>query len=284
MTTDWTLEHGKFGPRLLLRGAWSMEALAASRSAGVRELELNYAKGWTGHDYSFLSQLPSLEALEITDWNATDVASIHALPSLRRLKVFTYCKTRIDFSAFPELEECSLEWRTKARSVFQHTGLKKLFVNKYRGKNLASFAGMKLESLSLASPQIEVLDGVSKLGRLAFLGLYAARRLGSLEGLQHLGRLTHLEVNDCPQVQDISPLSGLRELVELHLCNDGDIDTLRPLASDNALRVLLFYESTNIRDGDLRILKELRDLEHVVFMGRPHYSHKPEEFPRRKLP
>jgi len=46
---------------------------------------------------------------------------------------------------------------------------------------------------------------------------------------------------------------------------------------------LLFYESTNIRDGDFSILKGLPKLEHVVFMERPHYSHKPSDFPRRKI-
>lgn len=283
MAADWVIEDGVFGRRMVMTSGWSSGALSAAKRAGVRELELNYAKGWTDHDYAFLSQLSGLDALEITDWNATDVTPIHEVSGLRRLKVFTYCKTAIDFSRFPNLGDCSMEWRATAQSIFVHTGVKKLFINKYPGKDLTAFEGMNLDSLSLASPRIERLDGVASLNALTFLGLYVARRLSSLEGLEGIPGLAGLQVNDCPKVRDISVLADLRDLEELHLCNDGEIESLMPLAGLKALRVFLFYESTNIRDGDLSVLKGLPKLEHVVFMERPHYSHRPGDFPRRKI-
>jgi Leucine-rich repeat (LRR) protein len=283
MAADWVIEDGVFGRRMVMKSGWSSDALSAAQSLGVRELELNYAKGWADHDYTFLSQLSELETLEITDWNATDVTPIHAVPGLRRLKVFTYCKTAIDFSRFPSVEECSLEWRTNAGSLFEHTGLRKLFINKYPGKDLAAFERVNLESLSLASPKLDTLEGIDALKGLMFLGIYVARRLTSLEGLQRLRRLTRLEINDCPKVGDISPVTDLRGLEELQLCNDGEIETLRPLAGHETLRVFLFYESTNIRDGDLSVLKELPNLEHVAFVDRRHYSHKASDFPRRRM-
>src|SRR5690606_1222267 len=115
------------------------------------------------------------------------------------------------------------------------------------------------------SPKIETIEGIAALSELTFLGLYAARRLSASEGLQWIPGLARLEVNDCPKVRDISPLSNLLELEELQLCNDGDIETLKPLTAHKALRAFLFYESTNIRDGNLGVLKALPKLEHVVF-------------------
>lgn len=283
VASDWDIEDGVFGRRMVMRRAWSSAARSAAQGAGVRELELNYAKGWTDHDYTFLSELSELVALEITDWNATDVAPIHQLSGLRRLKVFTYCKTAIDFSRFPKLEDCRLEWRAKARSIFEHTGVKRLFINKCPGKDLVAFEKMNLESLSLASPKLETLTGIDALKKLTFLGIHVARRLSTLDGLQRIPGLIHLEVNDCPKVSDISPLTDLGNLEEVHLCNDGEIETLRPLAAHKALRFLLFYESTSVRDGDLSVLKELPSLEHVVFMDRRHYSHKASDFPRRRM-
>lgn len=282
MTETSAIEEGKYGRRLVARGTWSKNLLQKMRDAQIRELELNYAKGWKGEDYSFLEQLSDLAALEITDWNARDVASVNTLRTLRRLKIFTYCKTEIRFSQFPLLEECSLEWRPKARSLFEHTGVRKVFINKYPGKDLTAFEKMAgLRSLSLASPKIETLTGISALSKLTFLGLYVARRLTTLDGLEELIDLVQLEINDCPRIRNIAPLAPLQRLEELHLCNDGQLETLAPLAEHKDLRVLLFYESTNIEDGDLSVLQRLPRLEHVVFMNRRHYSHRRDDLPQR---
>lgn len=281
MAPNWRFEDGVYGLRMVMLGAWSKGAANVVESEGVRELELNYAKGWSEHDYSFLSQLSGLEALEIIDWNATDITPIHHLSDLKLLSVSTYCKTAIDFSRFPKLEDCSLEWRARARSVFEHTGIKKLFINKFSGKDLCSFEKMTLDSLSLASPKLESFNGVHAIQGLGFLGVYVARRLSSLSDLEGAPGLTHLEVNDCPKVHDLSALANLRNLEELHLCNNGEIDTFRPLAGHSRLRVVFFYESTNVVDGDLGVLKALPSLEDVAFMDRPHYSHRVSELPRR---
>lgn len=284
MQQGWTVEQGDHGPRMVLQGAWSPSAAGAVRDGGIKQIELNYAKGWTGDDYAFLRELPELEALEITDWNATDVSAVNDLTALRHLKVFTYCKTELRFDRFPRLEECSLEWRPRARSLFQHTGVKRLFVNHLPGRDLKDLSRMhSLERLSLASPKIEALAGVEGLTRLSFLGLYWARRLATLVGVGALAALTHLEVNDCRKIRDIGPIAELRELRQLHLCNDGEIESFAPLRGLRKLEVVLFYESTNVLDGDLGVLKTLPKLADVAFMDRPHYSHRRSELPERPV-
>lgn len=45
-----------------------------------------------------------------------------------------------------------------------------------------------------------------------------------------------------------------------------------PLAGLQELETFLFYESTDVADGDLTVLKRLPEPQHVVFMDRPHYS------------
>ncbi|MES1165654.1 MAG: hypothetical protein ABUR63_07855 [Verrucomicrobiota bacterium] len=282
MERSFTIDAGDGGPRLVAHGSWSPAVAEAMRANRVTELELNYAKGWSGTDYSFLADLPALEALEITDWNAKDVSALNALNELRKLKVFTYCKTEIRFPELPRLEDCSLEWRPKASSMFQHRGIKKLFVNKCPERDLRRFSTMtQLASLSLASPKLESLEGAATLQQLTFLGVYVASRLTSLRGIEPLSRLRDLEVNDCRKVGSIEPLAGLGSLRHLQLCNDGRIDTLAPLAGLQELETFLFYESTDVADGDLTVLKRLPKLQHVVFMDRPHYSDRQSNFPRR---
>jgi len=280
MNPSLTIGSGSWGPKATVTGEWSVAVEDCIRSQDIKELELNHAKGWRGADVRFLERLPGLNAFTIIDHSIKDVTAIHALGRLKYLDVNTYCKTPIDFGKFPLLEECALEWRPKSESLFADQGVKKAFVNKCPLKDLRAMSTMtSLESLSLASPKLETLEGIESLTTLTFLGIFVARRLTSLNGVQAVPNLVQLEVNDCPKVRDIAPLGALRRLRNLHLCNDGDIETIRPLRELKELEQFLFYESTNVLDGDLSPLKSLPKLRHVTFMDRKHYSHRRTEFP-----
>ncbi|HFE46807.1 MAG TPA: hypothetical protein ENJ18_15175 [Nannocystis exedens] len=258
-----------------MKGPWSAAALDAAKLAGIKELELNYAKGWKAEALEFLRQIERLEVLEIIDWTTNDVAAVNDVPSLRRLKVFTYCKTALDFSRWPRLEECALEWRPRAASLFEHRGIKKLFINKWnRGRDLTDFSGMtQLESLRLYSPtRLESLRGVESLSRLRWFELARATRLTSLAGIESLADLEHLELHTCRKIRDVSPVGALRRLREFYLRNCGEIESITPLRGLQELEQFLFDESTNVLDGDLSPLKDLPRLNSVAFMERPHYS------------
>lgn len=159
-TDDWVLEEGRYGPRMVLTAAWSEVAARAWESRGARELELNYAKGWRRGDLSFLTELPKLAALSIIEWNLEDASVVNELSSLRYLTLFTYCGTELRFDRLPELEECAIEWRPKARSLFGHQGIKKLFVDRLdAGGDLRPLAGMtSLRALTLKGPRLTTLE------------------------------------------------------------------------------------------------------------------------------
>jgi hypothetical protein len=59
--------------------------------------------------------------------------------------------------------------------------------------------------------------------------------------------------------------------------NCGDIETLKPLSRLTSLEWVTFSESTNIVDGDLSSLFQMR-LSRIAFQNRRHYSHKREAF------
>ena len=280
MPDEYVIENGHYGPRLIVKSSWSLRILKIAQQHDVRELELNYAKGWKGDDLSFLNQVRFLKSFEIIDWKIDDVSPIHTLTELQSLKVSTYCKTGINFDQFPHLEECVLEWRPKASSIFERTSLKRVFINKYPGKDMTKFRSLTaLERLSLASPKIETLNGIEALRRLNFFGVYEARKLQSISGVETLSDLTVLEVNGCRRIKDVAPVSGLIKLRELHLCNMGDIDSIKPLSGLINLEKFFFYESTNILDGDLSPLKQLNKLNTIAFQARRHYSHASSDFP-----
>jgi hypothetical protein len=67
-------------------------------------------------------------------------------------------------------------------------------------------------------------------------------------------------------------------LKKLFLNNCGDIQSLRPIQSLKDLEWVIFYESTNVLDGDLTPILHLKKLSRLSFQNRRHYSHKREEF------
>jgi len=272
------LENGQYGRKAVLTSKWSMEMLPYLLAQGIVELELNDGKGWRGDDISFLADLPQLQSFKIIDLKIPSIEPIHFLRELKVLEIITYCKTEIRFTAFPKLEVCALEWRPKAVSLFECASLKSLFINRYTGKDFIAFAKLvNLESLAVLNAPVESLHGISSLQGLLSLRLGNLKRLKSLAGIEKLSKLVELEVQTCRSIGSITEIGALAHLRKLHLNNDGDIESLKPLERLTELESVLFYESTNVIDGDLTPLLHQKKLTNVSFQNRKHYSHRREE-------
>ena len=245
----------------------------------VVELELNDGKGWSGKDVSFLSELPQLLSFKIIDLRIQSVAPVHVLRALLTLEVITYCQTEIMFSAFPRLHDCAIEWRPRAASLFNCSTLRHLFVNRYDGVDVDQFAKLNnLESLAILNAPIRDIRGLRGLTRLKCLRLANLRQLTSLAGVEALVNLEELEITACDAIGSIQEVAFLKRLRRLELNNDGDIASLKPLEVLSGLESVLFYESTNILDGDLQPLTFQKNLSRVSFRNRRHYSHRREDF------
>lgn len=276
---NYLLKQGEYGLRAALTSGWDAETARSLLKIPIAELELNRGKGWRGQDLSFVTLFPELLALEIIGQTAESVSPIHGLHNLRALTILTYCKTELRFSEFPHLIECALEWRPKAKSLFDRVSLKKLSLKGFRGSNTERFGRLtNLESLGIFGSGILSLEGLRSLTKLRFLRLGDMRKLPSLKGIEGLGLLEKLEINTCRKISSVEEMSGLLNLRELYLDNIGDIQSLKPIASLTRLQRLTFTESTNVVDGDLSPLFGLPNLEHVSFQNRSHYSHRREEF------
>ncbi len=276
------IEEGVYGPRLVLLSEWAPRYAEYMRHNDILELEVNYAKGFRGADLAFLSQIPFLVGLAVVAYHLRDLAPVHDLHQLKSLKIAARGDTsRIDFGQFPVLEDCTLEWRPKAESVFECTTLRRLWINKYRSKSADSFSSLtSLEELFIATSPVEDIRGLASLSRLRLLGLYNLQYLQSLEGLEHLTALEELRLKVCRKVGRLDELRFLSNLTRLTLGNCGKVATLQPLRGLPRLEWMWFYESTDIVDGDLLPLLTLPRLSYVSFPNRRHYSHRCEDFPQ----
>ena len=268
------LEQGIYGQQVVVTGPWSTVIADYMRREGIRELYLNQARGWTGSTLGFLETVPDLIAFSILDFSIEDVSPVHQLSALRSIEVSTYCDTTIDFGVFPDLERCVLYWRANSESVFSCPALRWLFLHRYSGSSSEVFArSASLEELFVANAELREIEHLATLARLKVLGLYNLKRLASLRGLGQLVQLEALEINGCKGIDSLDELSALVHLRRLHLNDDGAISSLRPIRSLSQLEEFLFYESTNIVDGDLTPLIGLPYLRNTSFQNRRHYSH-----------
>jgi len=262
-----------------MNGPWSPEAGDFIMENGIREIELNQSKGWCGDNVDFLRELPALEAFTIIDFSINNIAGVQAQTTLKYLDLNTYANTAVDFTLFNVLEDCSVEWNRRFHGFFELPNLRKAFINKLPDSDFGRLASLtSLSHLSLASPGIETLQGLQHLYGLVFLGVYEGRKLRSLSGIEALKAIETLEINGCKKISDIRPLLGMTSLRRLMLCNDGNIESFMPLANLENLEELRFYESTNVLDGNLGVLKMIRSLKHISFMEREHYTHRRSDF------
>lgn len=280
MASGFVIEEGKWGPKLVVIGKWSPSIQRYATAERIRELELNHGKGWERGELSFLADLPFLGSFSVTDLVINDISPIHHLTSLKSLTVYTYCKTEIDFTKFPRLEECVLEWRPRAKSLFQCKTLKRLFLNSYKGKDTDGFAGLpNLEWLEVGNGPVQSLKGLGTLKKLKHLQIFLMRKLESLEGLEGLSALEDLEVSGCRKIQSIEPLTSLSKLRRLQVGNCGDIETIRPVEKLKRLEFFWFYD-TNVLDGDLSPLLKLKHLTDINFKNSKRYEYTREEMRR----
>ncbi len=282
MSRLYKIEEGKFGPKLVVTKDWDDSLLSILAKYHCDELEINHAKGFCGYNLSFLAKLPNLKSLVLLAYHLSDISPIHYLHNLRAINISTIGeKCEVDFLQFPLMEDCGLEWRPKAKSVFECRTLKRLWLNKYDGSDTSAFSSLtNLEKLYIASAPVESLNGLAPLTRLDTLGLYHLKKLRSLHGIEHLQLLTELDIDTCKGITSVAEVAVLKNLKNFTIANCGDIESLHPVADLQKLESVYFYESTNIIDGDLWPLKRLSHLQDIRYMNRKHYTHKREEFPQ----
>ncbi len=244
----------------------------------IKALCLNYAGGWQGDNINFLSDLKELNYFEIIDRNISDISGVNELNNLEFLKIFTYCKTKIDFSNFPKLRKCIFEWRKGCESLFDCRTLEHLFLVNYDGKNFRELSRLKeLRRLHLIDSKIEDISEIRLLTKMNYLELTRLKKLTLIDPLAELTSLESLSVDTCKGITDIEPLGKLSKLRELFLDNLGEINSLKVLASCRELEFLHFHESTKVLDGELGFLQSLPRLYKIRFQNRRHYSHKWQE-------
>ena len=232
-------------------------------------------------DISFIENVPFLTGVRI-GLDGFDISPLAQCKNLEEISIpFSY-KGMIDFSDFTILKELSINWRNKGtETVFDCANLKDLYIFNYSGTSLLDFCKLqKLESLTLTDPKILSLAGIDQLKKLKKLEIIGARKLVNIDHIEECQMLNEIFIHGCKKIESLEPLMYLKNLKWLNLASLGKIATIKFLAPLKQLEEFYMEDSTNVVDGDLRVLQELREkgsLKKVNFINRKHYSHTREQ-------
>ena len=230
-------------------------------------------------DISFLDDLKDyLEGLSIDNYGYQyDV--INKLHNLKIISVEDNGKDVVDFSNFPDLEECrEFYFNKRLVNIESCKKLKSLRALKYKPKSgdfselpfIPSLKVLKLLYLTPAS-----LKGIERFSHLKALSLYRAHKLESLDDLLSLTDvLEEFELEGKTKIFDYQALGKLRVIKRLFLSNVGDIKDLSFLETMPSLNHFVFSRS-NVVDGDLSYCKKVNGW--VAFTDKKHYSMTMEE-------
>ena len=252
------IERGVFGDRLVLKGPYTPTVLKLMRSRNLREININYARGFVGDNIEFLRDMPFVEGVSVLSFAIRDISPLESLSNLRAAYIGTRNeKTAIDFNKLSNLERCFVYWRPMAETLFDRDSLQHLDIYGYPGHDVAGIERLvNLTKLSLAAGTLGTLDRIALLPNLQQLGLYSLRRLESIKGIESIKKLSTLEIESCKKLTSIDPVGMAANLKVLRIDECDTIESLVPISTARQLEVVTFVGGTKIcRRGYVLIIR-----------------------------
>ena len=249
------------------------ECLKYMYENNIKNIDIN-CLSYKEKDISFLDDLKDyLEGLKI-DAHGYQYDVINKLHLLKILAVEDNKQDVVDFSNFPNLEECaSFTFCKRLVNIESCKKLKSLTALKYKPKS-GDFSELpfipSLEVLELFYVTSSSFKGIERFSHLKAISLYRAHKLESLDDLLPLSDvLEQLVLEGKTKIFDYQALGKLREIRHLFLSNVGDIKNLSFLETMPRLNHFVFWGS-NVVDGDLSYCKKVKGW--VAFSNKKHYS------------
>jgi len=267
-----------FGKWLHIDSSRLDECLKYMHENNIRHIDIN-CLSYKEKDISFLEDLKDyLEGLKI-DAHGYRYDVINKLHLLKILAVEDNKQDVVDFSNFPDLEECrEFYFNKRLINIESCKKLKSLRALKYKPKS-GNFSELpfipSLEVLKLLYLTPTSFKGIERFAHLKNIMLYRAHKLESLDDLVSLADvLEEFELNGKTKIFDYQALGKLRVIKRVFLNNVGDIKDLSFLETMPSLNHFVFSRS-NVVDGDLSYCKKVNGW--VAFTDKKHYSMTMEE-------
>jgi hypothetical protein len=261
------------GRTLVVTGSWTPKAEAALGHSDVDGVWLNYARGFSEPDLSFVGEWP-IRRLLVLDRKITDLSPLARLGgTLEELSFQAAPGTPIDLATPPHLTSLAAAWDEVNDTFHEPEALEEVVLFDYDEVDLQPLAVQpSLEGITLkAAPRLESLYGIDHFA-LKKLLVALARELEDIDALALASQsLGEVEFETCLGIYDIDKLGELAQLRFLGISDCGRIPSIRPLANLTQLECLYAWGSTRVEDGDLSPLLRLPRLKEIRMRDRREY-------------
>ncbi len=224
-------------------------------------------------DFGFLRALPSVRAVAIFD-STVDVRTddLAGLTDLCEVSLGMGQRTAINIAKLPSLSALIGYWGDALRLTLEGARLDSVCILEYRCDSFSDIPTVHgLRSLMIPTARARRLEIPGWMCTLEELDLKGGKRL-AMWGEFDLPKLKYLNLDGCRALDSIQPAFSIGSLETLTFANVGKRDSLDGIDRLRRLERVIFYGSTDIRDGDLRPLLSLPRLKAVAFANRKHYN------------
>lgn len=260
---------------VMVCGPWEDSITEYINKKQIRALYLNQAFGWEDTDYRFLSDLGSIEELDIIALKTDDISAIGSMRNLKDLGINCAAGGIVDFSNLKQLQRCYLVWWPGAGSIFDVESLEDLYIDKVKLADYSVFSRLKnLRKLTIGHSPIDSVGWMPELKRLEDFRMHYCKKCTDFSVIGSCHQLKRLSISN-NNLTNLEFVNGLHALEFLDISDNGKIDSLKPLENLKSLKAIAFAGSkTTIVDGDLSVLERLPKLSMLMFGPRKHYTHK----------
>jgi hypothetical protein len=270
----YAIEQTVDGHTLIVTDKWTSAASAAVERPDVDAVWLNYARGYSEPDLSFVEAWP-IKRLLVLDRSVTDLTPLARLgQTLEDLSLQVAPGVSIDLATLPQLHSLAAYWDVIEDTLYAPEHLGELVIMEYDELDLDPLTVQRsLQSIKLkVASNLSSLDGAGGFPTLTSLQIAAARNLHDLGALEAASAtLRELAFESCREIYEIQVLGALSELRFLEIADCGMIPTIRPLGDLAQLEILYAWGTTRIDDCDLSPLLRLASLKEIRMRDRREY-------------
>lgn len=230
---------------------------------------------------SFLKKFKFLTGIRI-GLNDFEISPLYECGKLEEIVIpFSYNGSLV-FSRFPKLKSLEIDWRNQGcPTIFDCLNLQVLTISNYSGTTLLDFIRLhKLEKITLTDPEIFSLAGIEELRNLKEIEIVGAKKLVNIEQIEGCQELENFYINGGTNIDNLYPLMYLSKLKVLNIDSIGNFPSIGFLKPLKKLEEFYMGGSSNVLDGNLNVLQELKEkgsLKKTIFSNRKHYSHTREQ-------
>lgn len=213
-----------------------------------------------------------IRSLAINCYGSCNFEQLSALRMLKRLEIgaiekSTVARKKIDFSWFPELEYCEIDWTSKImRNFFSCPRLQYLQMRSYKAENFQEISNARnLRSLVLLQSNVQSLDGIEQMQSLEVLKLALIPKLKNIARLIELPHLKDLSIEGCVNIDDFDVLFSISGLREIGLRGGVKLSSMRKFSDLKDIRIINI--DSQFDECDFQALFGLKELRSATFIG-----------------